>query len=354
MEFDPKEWRAHLSAMTNAVDDPSMCFAIRDGARAELRELAELSGTRAEALARIAFATRLTPDATPEEIANKAVPLLEDHPWFLKPQELDAKDWRRYLASSVRDERVVACILEGIATEIGDARQAVPPQIQAGSLEEALHALNRVRMSVSMAPWAAPCDIATEAERRAMDVGAAMREVRETLQARPGPDGDPAVFVEWLEGRTTPQQRDHLVARLQAGVHRDIGAPEVRLYRFHSYCGRMGDLDGLFAVDRYGEQCLQALVASERPVYFGEVLGKHSEIEVVVRKEDLRPVEATPEAILLALQVIGCTFEGPVTIIEGFCPLECEGTCEVEDARLLDWARGVPVEELDEVVVDAD
>lgn len=40
-------------------------------------------------------------------------------------------------------------------------------------------------------------------------------------------------------------------------------------------CGRMGDLDGLFLVDKADFELAQKL---NPQVYFGEVLGKHSEV----------------------------------------------------------------------------
>ena len=46
-----------------------------------------------------------------------------------------------------------------------------------------------------------------------------------------------------------------------------------KVYRFHWDCGRNGDLTGVFVAD---EEEIQASIG--RHVYFGEVLGKHSEI----------------------------------------------------------------------------
>lgn len=53
------------------------------------------------------------------------------------------------------------------------------------------------------------------------------------------------------------------------------------LYKFYYDCGRMGDLSGLFVafideVDRL----------NGREVYFGEVLGKHSDIAITFDKDD--------------------------------------------------------------------
>lgn len=46
------------------------------------------------------------------------------------------------------------------------------------------------------------------------------------------------------------------------------------LYTFHWNCGRMGDLDGLFIAD---DSDVEKLIGKN--CYFGEVLGKHSEIQ---------------------------------------------------------------------------
>lgn len=47
------------------------------------------------------------------------------------------------------------------------------------------------------------------------------------------------------------------------------------LYKFHADCGRMGELEGLFIAN---PEVIEWLIASKLDVYFGEVLGKHSEV----------------------------------------------------------------------------
>lgn len=47
------------------------------------------------------------------------------------------------------------------------------------------------------------------------------------------------------------------------------------IFKFHANCGRMGDLEGVFISTK---EKVDMLVSSEVMVYFGEVLGKHSEI----------------------------------------------------------------------------
>lgn len=47
------------------------------------------------------------------------------------------------------------------------------------------------------------------------------------------------------------------------------------LYRFNLDCGRMGDLSGIFIADQKQIDKIEG-----KNIYFGEVLGKHSEIYI--------------------------------------------------------------------------
>ncbi|WP_422383233.1 hypothetical protein [Roseibium album] len=84
-----------------------------------------------------------------------------------------------------------------------------------------------------------------------------------------------------------------------------------KLYQFHWNCGRMGDLDGIFIAE---DSEINALIGKE--IYFGEVLGKHSEIhgtleenEVIVKSED-------PDFIEKFISIMG---DGTIS---GFNPLD--------------------------------
>lgn len=70
----------------------------------------------------------------------------------------------------------------------------------------------------------------------------------------------------------------------------------VAIYKFHIDCGRMGELDGVFSAESAD---VDALIESEKEIYFGEVLGKHSEIIKVVRKEHL--IQITTDAAFIEL-----------------------------------------------------
>jgi hypothetical protein len=55
------------------------------------------------------------------------------------------------------------------------------------------------------------------------------------------------------------------------------------IYEFIFQCGRMGSLEGLFIAKK---EYVQKLIGKE--IYFGEVLGKHSEIVGPLEEGDLR------------------------------------------------------------------
>lgn len=56
-----------------------------------------------------------------------------------------------------------------------------------------------------------------------------------------------------------------------------------KLYRFDLYCGRQGSLEGTFAADPR-----KVRAAMGKRIYFGEVLGKHSEVECVLEAKHLK------------------------------------------------------------------
>ena len=55
-----------------------------------------------------------------------------------------------------------------------------------------------------------------------------------------------------------------------------------KLYRFKWDFGRMGELDGIFTAEDYDLENLFG-----KNIYFGEVLGKHSEIYGILKKDDI-------------------------------------------------------------------
>ena len=64
----------------------------------------------------------------------------------------------------------------------------------------------------------------------------------------------------------------------------------LRLIRFNFNCGRMGTLSGIFVLDEDDWATWQELVATKHRIYFGEVLGKHSEITGPISPTDFSVV----------------------------------------------------------------
>lgn len=66
------------------------------------------------------------------------------------------------------------------------------------------------------------------------------------------------------------------------------------VYKLHYDCGRMGELTGLFIAEK---ESVDKLIESGQEVYFGEVLGKHSEVCGPVEECDLTLI-STEESVI--------------------------------------------------------
>jgi hypothetical protein len=66
------------------------------------------------------------------------------------------------------------------------------------------------------------------------------------------------------------------------------------VYKFHWGCGRAGDLEGVFVAD---DKEVQEVIGEE--VYFGEVLGKHSEIYGTLDEEDITLISTDEKVVKL-------------------------------------------------------
>lgn len=64
------------------------------------------------------------------------------------------------------------------------------------------------------------------------------------------------------------------------------------IYRFHWYAGRAGDVRGLFIAD--SEEIEEAC---GKHVYFGEILGKHSEVQGVLELNDFKVISTAESDI---------------------------------------------------------
>lgn len=67
----------------------------------------------------------------------------------------------------------------------------------------------------------------------------------------------------------------------------------------------MGYLDGIFIAD---EDSVKEVIGKE--VYFGEVLGKHSEISGILEESDLEIIDLPDELVDILLEKLGSTISG--------------------------------------------
>ncbi len=83
------------------------------------------------------------------------------------------------------------------------------------------------------------------------------------------------------------------------------------LYKFNWNCGRSGELDGLFIAE---SDEIDKLIG--KTIYFGEVLGKHSDIFAPLATEDLTVMSNDQVFIAQFVEIMG------TGTISGFNPLD--------------------------------
>jgi hypothetical protein len=86
---------------------------------------------------------------------------------------------------------------------------------------------------------------------------------------------------------------------------------DLLLVQFNQDCGRMGDIEGLFVC---AEEDLNNVIGKE--VYYGEILGKHSEIYGTLRQSNINVVSKDQDKIKWLVSVIGSN------TISGYNPIE--------------------------------
>lgn len=89
-----------------------------------------------------------------------------------------------------------------------------------------------------------------------------------------------------------------------------------KLYRYTMGCGRMGEVTGLFVAD----DVLEIKPAIGLDLYFGEILGKHSEVQGTLEAKEL-VVVSDDQSFITKFEEYGCgNGHSPLDAIK--CP-EC-------------------------------
>lgn len=68
------------------------------------------------------------------------------------------------------------------------------------------------------------------------------------------------------------------------------------IYKFSTEYGRSGSLEGVFIATK---QRVNKLISSKIEVYFGEVLGKHSEVFGAIEKKDIKLITDDSQALAI-------------------------------------------------------
>jgi hypothetical protein len=77
------------------------------------------------------------------------------------------------------------------------------------------------------------------------------------------------------------------------------------LWKFYWSCGRMGSLEGLFVATK---EEIDRIIGKK--VYFGEVLGKHSEIYGTLDENDIKRIDLDSETVVKVTNLLGDTWSG--------------------------------------------
>lgn len=64
------------------------------------------------------------------------------------------------------------------------------------------------------------------------------------------------------------------------------------VYKMHIDCGRQGELEGVFIADSSDMKSIMG-----RDIHFGEVLGKHSEVSIIMTEGYFKLASTNPEVI---------------------------------------------------------
>ena len=74
----------------------------------------------------------------------------------------------------------------------------------------------------------------------------------------------------------------------------------LKLYKYLLDCGRHGELDGLFVAT---PEQIKRIIGQE--IYFGEVLGKHSEVIATIEAHEITEILDDEQVVLKLVEAVG-------------------------------------------------
>lgn len=102
-----------------------------------------------------------------------------------------------------------------------------------------------------------------------------------------------------------------------------------RLYKFYWDCRRQGDVTGMFIAD---EKEIELAMGQE--VYFGEILGKHSEVYGILEEADITEVKVSETTVKEMEEILGSSISGynPLNYLKYTCS-KCEETLGIDECN---------------------
>jgi hypothetical protein len=104
---------------------------------------------------------------------------------------------------------------------------------------------------------------------------------------------------------------------------------QLNLYRFHWDCGRMGDVEGLFIATQ-----AEVDAAIGKSIYFGEILGKHSEVYGDLEEGDISLVSDDQDKVAWLQELLGSSLSGYNPL--GYIRISC-AACGYEICEYGEW-----------------
>lgn len=120
-------------------------------------------------------------------------------------------------------------------------------------------------------------------------------------EARRNPDAGPSLLPDFFAPKPMP-----------SGLNASVADPSTpKLWRFYWDCGRQGNVESVFVATQAE---IDAALGSQ--VYFGEILGKHSDIHGQLDAEDLTLLSDDPALVALFRDRVGSTGHSPLDYLE--------------------------------------
>jgi len=114
---------------------------------------------------------------------------------------------------------------------------------------------------------------------------------------------------------------------------------ELAVFKMNIDFGRMGNLEGVFVAKKSHVKCL---IDNKIEVYFGEVLGKHSEIYGPVEEKDIKIISEDPQVIDVIINH---------DLSSGYCPFDYTFVNAGEWAESIENTDDMTVSEAIEIIL---